>query len=229
MSHKIFYFVFSFISVALVQQLCAEDKPLTIALIGDSTVTQNAGWGKAFASRFGDGVTVVNFAASGRSSKSWYDESRLPKALESKPDYVFIQFGHNGQPGKGDKRETDPATSYRDYLRIYINAFKEIGAKPILVSSVSRRTFDPSGKVDSSLTPWAEAAKEVAEETGIGFIDLHRRSIELYTRIGQVAAMEFNPRDEDVTHFNKKGAEAVTDLIVEELKTVSLELFTRLK
>ena len=127
----------------------AEDseKKITIALIGDSTVTETAGWGAAFAKRFSPHVTVHNFSAGGRSAKSWLAEDRLPAALAVKPDCVLIQFGHNGQPGKGPKRETDPATTYRELLKQYVQEFREIGARPILVSSVTRRDFTGEGKI----------------------------------------------------------------------------------
>lgn len=207
----------------------ARERAITVALIGDSTVTDGAGWGKAFAGRFDDHVKVLNFSAGGRSSKSWYDEKRLPKVLEAKPDFVLIQFGHNGQPGKGPARETDPATSYRDYLKIYVKAFREIGAKPILVSSVTRRRFDEHGKITSTLTPWAQAAKAVAVEMKVPFIDLHSASVAYHNKIGPEASMAFNPKEGDTSHFNQKGAEAIVDLIVEDLKKDCEDLANRFK
>ena len=207
----------------------AQKKNVTIALIGDSTVTDQSGWGKAFAGRFNDRAKVLNFAVGGRSSKSWYDEDRLPKVLEAKPDYVLIQFGHNDQPGKGPQRETDPATSYREYLRIYVKEFRGIGARPIIVSSVTRRKFDEKGKIKSSLTPWAEAAKSVAAESKVPFVDLHAASIDYHNRIGSDVSMSFNPKEGDTTHFNQKGAEAIVDLILKELKSVAGNLAAYLK
>lgn len=193
---------------------------MKIALIGDSTVSDDSGWGKAFADRFDKDVVVFNFARNGRSSKSWYDENNLPAVLRAKPDYVFIQFGHNDQPGKGPERETDPATGYRDYLKIYIEAFRAIGARPILVSSVARRNFDEEGQITSSLTPWAEAAQGVAQEMNVPFIDLHTASINYHNQIGCAASIAFNLEDDDATHLNQKGAEAITDLILNALKIV---------
>jgi pectinesterase len=213
--------------------LAADPSPsvttLRVALIGDSTVTDHAGWGKAFAGRFGEEVEVLNFAVSGRSSKSWYDEKRLPQVLEAKPDYVLIQFGHNGQPGKGPERETDPATTYRDYLKWYVGEFRAIGAKPIIVSSVTRRRFDGEGKIQTSLGPWAEAAKAVAGELKVPFVDLHAASVRYHNKIGPEASMAFNLKKGDVTHFNQKGAEAISELIIGELKLVAPDLCTHLK
>ncbi|HNX34705.1 MAG TPA: rhamnogalacturonan acetylesterase [Kiritimatiellia bacterium] len=206
-----------------------EAAAVKVALIGDSRVTDSAGWGKAFADRFGPDVQVRNFAMGGRSSKSWYNEKRLPPVLAMKPDYALIQFGHNDQPGKGPDRETDPATTYKDYLRLYVNELRKIGCQPILVSSVVRRTFGKDNRIDSSLTPYAEAAKEVARDLNVPFVDLHDASAAYHNRIGPEDSMSFNPKEGDRTHFNATGAEAIADLIVQNLKPVAQALCAHLK
>ncbi|MFG0266813.1 MAG: beta-propeller fold lactonase family protein [Rhodopirellula sp. JB055] len=203
----------------------AQDKPassnavITIALIGDSTVEDESGWGAAFRERFTDDVKVLNFAKGGASSKNWYSGNRMPAVLKAKPDYVLIQFGHNDQPGKGPERETDPKTTYRDSLQRYVLESRSIGAEPILISSVTRRRFDKDGKIRTSLTPWADATETVAAELGVPFLDLHRRSIELHNRLGPEASMEFNFKEGDLTHFNEKGAAVMADLVIQELKS----------
>jgi uncharacterized sulfatase len=201
----------------------ANSDQVVVALIGDSTVTDSAGWGKAFAGRFSDRVKVINYSAGGRSSKSWLDEGRLPAVVNAKPDYLLIQFGHNGQPGKGPARETDPATSYRDYLKIYIDKAREIGATPVVISPVTRRRFEDDGKLITTLKPWAEAAKAVAAETGTAFIDLHSLSFAYHEKVGAEASAEFAPKEGDFTHFNEKGAKVIAGMIVGELQKVDAE------
>ena len=225
-----FFKIAVLVSLILTFQSCstAPKKNISIALIGDSTVAKKSGWGDAFTLLVNEKVTVNNFAVGGRSSKSWLAEKRLPKALASKPDYVFIQFGHNGQPGKGPARETIPATTYKEYLKIYIKEFKAIGTQPVIFSSVTRRKFQ-NGKIVSSLTPWAQAAKEVAEEENLPFIDLHSISITYHNEIGPEASMKFNPKSTDVTHFNETGGEIIARLIVGEFKNVLPELTGYLK
>src|SRR5436305_231029 len=103
-------------------------KPVRIVLIGDSTVSSYpkppadkpdlAGWGQVFGELFDDRVTVLNLAVSGRSSKSFLTEKRWQPVLDAKPNYVFIQFGHNDQPGK--PAASDPETQFPDNLRRYI-------------------------------------------------------------------------------------------------------------
>lgn len=200
-----------------------------IALVGDSTVTDRSGWGKAFADRFNEAVEVLNFAVGGRSSKSWYEEGRLPEALEAKADFALIQFGHNDQPGKGPDRETDPQLSFRSFLRLYIAEFRAVATRPILLSSVVRRHFDERGAIRSSLEPWATAAAAVAREQGVGFIDLHALSASHHERIGPEASSSYNPTEDDATHFNRVGAEAIAELIVGEMSVVAGELTAFLK
>jgi len=53
----------------------AKDKP-HIVLVGDSTVTDNAGWGLGFRQFLADGVELTNTSQGGRSSMSFIKEGR---------------------------------------------------------------------------------------------------------------------------------------------------------
>lgn len=221
----------------------AEVEECVVALVGDSTVTDTAGWGAAFAERMRTHVKVLNFAAGGRSAKSWLAEGRLPEVLAAKPDFVLIQFGHNGQPGKGPERETDPETSYREYLRRYVEEFRAIGSEPILVSSVTRRDFTDEGTIRTvppadgrfgkgvtrPLLPWARAAAAVARETKVDFIDLYQASVDYHNAIGEKASLTFEPKEGDITHFNEAGAAAIANLVVGELRKTQSGLLEHLK
>lgn len=209
---------------------CAEAKqPAAVyfVLVGDSTVTDQAGWGKAFAERLAPGVRCTNTASGGQSSKSFYDHGRWAKALALKPTHVLIQFGHNDQPGKGPKRETDPKTTYRANLIRYIHDARAAGATPILVTSLVRRIF-VDGKVEDTLAPYAEAAKAVAAEKHVPLVDLHARSLELVKRLGPVNSQELGPLTKegkpDRTHLNEGGAAVTAELVVDELRRVCPEL-----
>ncbi len=164
-----------------------------MALAGDSTVTDTAGWGKAFAARLGPEVECVNFSSGGQSSKSFLDNGRWKKTLEAKPAFVLIQFGHNDMPGKRPHRETDPETTYRANLLLFVKEARAIGTRPILVTSMARRIFDKE-KIRGELRPYAEAMKKVAAEENVPLVDLFARSIELLEKLGPTASDEFNPR-----------------------------------
>jgi lysophospholipase L1-like esterase len=158
----------------------------------------------------------------------------LDELLELKPDYVLIQFGHNDQ-----KRYNLDA--YSANLKSYVDRIRKAGGKPVIVSSVTRRTFGENGEIISqlvksekytfkgNLTEFAQAAHTVARDLNLPFIDLHTRSIEHHNKIGQEESMTYNFVENDKTHFSKKGAEAITDLIIEEMKTAVPELSGYLK
>ena len=194
-----------------------------IVLVGDSTVTDQSGWGLAFAGLLKPEAECVNMARSGSSSKSFYDQGSWKQALAQKPNFVLIQFGHNDQPGKGPDRETDPKTTYRDNLVRYIEQARQAGAQPILVTSLARRIFTPEGKISSSLTPYVEAMKAVAAEQKVPLVDLHGRSIAHLERIGPAEAETYGPPlpneagKFDGTHLSNKGAAAIAPLVVEML------------
>lgn len=211
----------------------AEETRTRVALAGDSTVTDKAGWGAAFAKLLGPKAECLNFAAGGQSSKSFRDTGNWKKVIDSKPAYVLIQFGHNDMPGKGPKRETDPATTYPENLTRFIQEARAIGAKPILVTSLARRVFDKD-KIRGELKPWADAATNVAAEQKVPLVDLFTRSVELHNRLGIAESDTFNPPGKDLkttdrTHLNAHGAEVIAGIIAEEIRKVSPDLAQLLK
>lgn len=219
-----------FLAIASLQ--AADPAPKTrIVLAGDSTVTDAAGWGKAFATHVTPEAECVNLARGGQSTKSY--AGMWKKVIEAKPAYVIIQFGHNDMPGKGPERETDPNTTYRENLIRYIKEAREIGAKPILVTSMARRIFEKDGKLRGELKPYADAARKVGADEKVPVVDLFVRSVELLEKIGPAAADEFNPPGKDGatdrTHLNEKGAAVMADIVVDELRKVAPDLAKFLK
>jgi len=215
----------------------AEETRTRIALAGDSTVTDKAGWGAAFAKLLGPNAECLNFAAGGQSSKSFRDTGNWKKVLDSKPAYILIQFGHNDMPGKGPKRETDPATTFPQNLTRFIQEARAIGAKPILVTSLARRVFDKD-KIRGELKPWAEAATKVATEQQAPLVDLFTRSVNLHNKLGIAESDTFNPpnvrktkddKTTDRTHLNDHGAQVIAAIIAEELHQVAPDLAKLLK
>ena len=78
-----------------------------IVMVGDSTVTDEVGWGLGFKQHVQDSADCINLAWNGRSSKSFIAEGLWERALAARADYILIEFGHNDMPGKGPDRETD--------------------------------------------------------------------------------------------------------------------------
>ena len=202
-----------------------------IALVGDSTMCDypekrpDRGWGMFLEEAFKPGsVEVGNFAKPGRSTKTFIKEKRWKATLEWKPDFVFIQFGHNDSHEPKFPESTNADTDYREFLRRYIDDARSIGATPILVTPMVRRTFHDDGTLDDNLKPYAEAMKAVAKETQTAVIDLHSSSWKLVEAMGPGKAQKFANKRGDPTHFNEKGARAMLELVLEELPRVAPEL-----
>lgn len=210
--------------------------PVKIILVGDSTVTDNAGWGLGFKQFLTDDAECVNTAQGGRSSMSFMKEGRWTNALSLKGDYYLIQFGHNNEPGKPG-RSTDMPTFNSDMTR-YVDDARAIGAKPVLVTPLTRRQWDKTspGKIRSSLAPYAEEVREIAAEKKVPLVDLHARSIELCESLGREKCLEFSPTKTvngtngvDGTHLNAKGRVLFARLVVEELRKSVPELAPMLR
>ena len=206
-------------------------RPIHIVLVGDSTVTDQAGWGLGFKQFLPDSARCTNTAMGGRSSMSFLKEGRWEKALALHGDYYLIQFGHNNEPGKPG-RSTDMPTFVADMTR-YVDEARAAGAKPILVTPLVRRQFDKADdhKINSSLAPYAEEVRKIAAAKGVPLVDLHARSQALCERLGREGCLAFSPRkiadDKNVpdnTHLDANGSVLFARLIVEELHKVAPEL-----
>jgi pectinesterase len=199
-----------------------------VVLVGDSTVTDDSGWGAGFARLAAPTVQVTNMSANGRSSKSFIDEGLWAKALAKRGDYYLIQFGHNDEPGKGPERETDPGTTYRANMTRYIDESRAIGAKPILVTSLVRRLYDQDGTIRTTQTPYVEAVRALAAEKRVPLVDLHAISLADAEQAGDDVWADLSPRDDkgdvDRTHLNAKGAEVVGRMVAEALGKAVPEL-----
>jgi lysophospholipase L1-like esterase len=140
----------------------------------------------------------VNLARGGRSSSSYIAEGSWDNALAEAraPGYlntwILIQFGHNDQPGKPG-RSTDLATEFPVNLERYIKEARAVGAKPVLVSSLTRRMFK-RGELQNDLRPWAESTARVAEKLGVPYIDLNLASSQAVQAMGAAEAAKFAPR-----------------------------------
>lgn len=220
--------------------IVADDAP-RVALVGDSTVATRSGWGDSFGKTLKPDAKCVNLARSGRSSKSYRDEGWWKKVLTQKPTWIFIQFGHNDQPGKGPQRETDPKSTFRENLARYVQEAREARAKPVLITPLTRRVFDSEGKIDPQklepvsipegfrLTDYSEAIRLVAKQLEVPVIDLNRLSVRQMNRLGPKEAKQFDPQAGDKTHLNSYGAKLTAQLVAAELRRVAPEFAPLLK
>ena len=202
----------------------AQTPVVRIVLVGDSTVAEDSGWGPGFRRLAASGLEVVNFAANGRSSKSFIDEGLWAKALAARGQYYLIQFGHNDEPGKGPERETDPQTTYRAFMARYVDESRAIAGTPVLVTSLVRRIFGPDGTIKTTQTPYVEVVRALAAEKRVPLVDLHAISLADAEHTGDDVWADLSPRDDkgqiDRTHLNAKGSDVVGRMVAEALVKV---------
>jgi len=165
-----------------------------IVLVGDSTTAVQGGWGPRFcADHVSSFAACVNLARGGRSSYSYRAEGSWAlaeaemRAAGYTATWVLIQFGHNDQPGKPG-RSTDLQEEFPQNLRRYVQDARALGARPVLVTPLTRRQFR-DGRLIDDLAPWAAAVRTVARELDVPLLDLHARSMALVQAMGPVGAM----------------------------------------
>ena len=208
--------------------------PVKIVLVGDSTVATEGGWGPGFCKAMTANVTCVDVALNGRSSKSFIDEGAWTKALEEKGDYYLIQFGHNDQK-PDEARHTDADGSFQTYLKRYCADVRAIGGVPVLVTSLSRRTFK-DGKVVQDLKAYADATRKVGAELDLTVVDLNAMSTALLNHMTQAKADEFDAVGHvdaaaenakptlDRTHLNPHGQVVFGRMVADALVRTQVEL-----
>jgi lysophospholipase L1-like esterase len=168
--------------------------PILIILVGDSTMAVKSGWGPGFCGEVVTSeVTCLNMAKGGRSSRTYRAEgswaqvmAQLKRPGNFAATYVLIQFGHNDQPGKPE-RSTDLATEFPANIRQYVEEVKAAGAKPVLITPLTRRSFR-NGKVKDSLGPWADATRKVGEQENVPVLELNADSLAAVEKMGPVEA-----------------------------------------
>ena len=91
-----------------------------------------------------------------------------------------------------------------------------MGATPVLVTSVARRTFQ-DGKPQTTLQPYVDAMKKVGQEQNVPVIDLHGASLALLAELGDAGSADLSPSADDRSHFSRKGARTMAKLVAEAL------------
>lgn len=220
-----------------------------VFMIGDSTMANKPldlperGWGMALGPLLVDSVMVQNHAVNGRSTKSFIDEGRWDKVVGdlNAGDFVIIQFAHNDEKKEDPKRYADPATSYRDNLRRFINESRAKDANPILATPVCRRKFDRTGKLIDTHGAYPAATRAVAKEEKVPLLDLERATAKWLEAVGDEPSRKFfmwiepgaHPKipdgRKDDTHFVEAGAKAVAELAAAQIREQKLPLAQWLK
>src|ERR1700710_561483 len=93
---------------------------LRIDLIGDSTQTNNAGYGRGFCANLTPAVDCVNMARGAASTRTFRELGQWDRALATRPDYMLIQFGHNDLVSKDHADREVELPQYAANLRRFV-------------------------------------------------------------------------------------------------------------
>jgi lysophospholipase L1-like esterase len=200
-----------------------------------------AAWGQILPRFFGPKISISNQAESGETIKSFEKELRWAKVFSTirSGDYLMMQFAHNDQkPGPG---YVPAETDYKMMVEGYIAKARSIGAHPILVTSMNRRTFDDSGKIRDTLAPYPQALRAIAEEQKLPLIDLNAMSKTMWETMGPDGTLKVfvhypantfpgqTAELKDDTHFNTYGAYELARCVVESLRTQKVPIASELR
>lgn len=213
----------------------AKDQGVSAYLASDSTVQDygpedapQAGWGMYIGDYFTGDVRFFNHAIGGRSSRTFVEEGRLDAILKEiqAGDFLFIQMGHNDSTESKPERYTEPYTTYKLYLKKYVDGARKKKAMPILITPAARLHYE-DGTYLNDFPDYCKAMKQVADEEGVLLIDLMARSLEHLAAVGYDEAFTYfmvSSNDTDYTHFTEKGANAMASVLSREVKQLGIEI-----
>jgi lysophospholipase L1-like esterase len=208
---------------------------INIFLAADSTVQSygldeknQGGWGEFLQDYLTDDVQVNNHAIGGRSSKTFVEEGRLHKIVEEmkEGDYLLIQMGHNDATANKPERYTDPSTTYKNYLKMYVEGARKCQAEPVFITPVARLHCEKDQFIND-FPEYCQAMKEIAKEENVVLIDLMEKSLTAFETIGYEEAFTFfmaSVNETDFTHFTKKGANQMAKLVAEGMGAAKLPI-----
>ncbi|MBQ9400273.1 MAG: family 43 glycosylhydrolase [Bacteroidales bacterium] len=219
--------------------------PITVFMMGDSTMaekdltkgTPERGWGTMLQNFFDHEVRVANYALNGRSTTSFIHEGRWNIVRDNiKPgDYVVIQFGHNDSKA-GEHRFAGAFELYQQNLARFIDTVRVKGGIPIILSPVTRRTYNDGVLALNTVQDYPAAAKDIAEKKDAIFIDMYSATYNWIKALGDEASKPYymwldpgkydsHPNgSKDNTHTPAVGALRICTFFVDSLKVKVPEL-----
>ena len=264
--------IFSILAVLLL--FAPMSAKVKVHTIGDSTMadydestTDKRGWctylGSFFNPQF---VEVNNRGKSGASSRTFYDQAAYWQSVKQQMtagDYVLIQFAHNDENNNGldiveynayltnkgeqpltDLRGTCPNTTYKEFLRLYVDETRALGCTPVLVAPICRKYFsgnsirrngqhdlgDKFSKLENGVLlenqsvpatdhsmDYVYQMQQVAQEKNVTFIDLTSATRDLYLEYGEAQCTSLLFCQGDNTHTATLGANLIARLAAQLL------------
>jgi lysophospholipase L1-like esterase len=157
-------------------------------------------------------------------------------------DYVFIQFGIND----GAENKPERYISVDDYKTLitekYIGEVEKRGGIPVLMTASAASWWDEeNNNFMESRADYADPTREIAEETGVDFIDANRIMTDKWNSMDKQDVLDgyficepleskaYPTGTDDHTHLKEKGALTVAELIADAIPENVPELEQYLK
>lgn len=184
-----------------------------------------------------DSVVVDDRARGGRSTRTFFQEGRWRSVYEDLEagDVVLMQFGHNDASESKTERYVD-VEGYKEFLRLFVTQARHKGAYPVILTPVARNYPWEDGQLQNVHGEYDQAAKDVAKELEVLFIDLNKRSMDHFSEMGKeyvtnnyfmnfpAGIYEAYPEGQsDNTHFQPEGATAVARLVFEGMQQLNVQ------
>jgi lysophospholipase L1-like esterase len=162
-------------------------------------------------------------------------------------DFVLIQLGHNDSSPLNEEASVPPERrrargtikgvgeetaevdniitgkhevvhSYGWYVRKYVREARAAGATPVVLSLTPRKTWKDGKIVRSGPDSYAGWARQVAEQEGVGFLDVNDLVAKRYESLGEE---QVNPLFGDANlHTSKAGAEVNAEIVAAALRAL---------
>ena len=121
------------------------------------TTPNSGGWGNGFCASLVPDTPCINTAHNGATTGSFVADGFFDISLaairnevaQGRRTLVTIQFGHNDQ-------KIAPPESMGANMTAMIEQIRAIKGEPVLITSLTRRTFFSNGTINDALGPWAD-------------------------------------------------------------------------
>ena len=197
------------------QEQSEPESPITIYLIGDSTMADYSGdyddkdymktrypvmgWGQVFQQFFikdslpklsgiikTNSVIVDDRARGGRSTRTFFQEGRWRAVYKDLKENDIVIM----QFGHNDGSESHPdryvnIEGYKEFLRLFVSQTLQKDAQPIILTPVARNYPWKDGHLENVHGEYDQAPKDIAQEMDVPLIDLNKMSMDFFSEKGE--------------------------------------------
>ncbi|KAH8826629.1 SGNH hydrolase-type esterase domain-containing protein [Flagelloscypha sp. PMI_526] len=207
------------LSLVLISLVASVFAAPSVILIGDSTVTDEKGWGPGFCSTTTGLAKCQNLSSSGKTTVTYQGTSEwttAQAACKTANTYATIQFAHNDQ-------KVMTTAEFKSNLTSFVAKVVSAGCTPVLMTSLARRNFNSEYVTSDTLGPYCDQTIALASSKGYTLLPLLADSLAYIGKLGQTQSMRFNydytSTNTDHTHLNSLGATYFGRIVADEVKS----------